>query len=152
MRSSATSQAIVREARHVFGEYPPFEGNTYTFIADYLPWANGDGMEHRNSTILTSSSSMRTSRLDLLDTIAHEFFHSWNVERIRPQSLEPFNLDDANISGELWLAEGVHQLLRPADPEADRSHRLCARSPRTWARRSTPSSTARAGRFAAPWR
>ena len=49
-------QAIVREAKHVFREYPPFEGNTYTFIADYLPWANGDGMEHRNSTVLTSSN------------------------------------------------------------------------------------------------
>jgi predicted metalloprotease with PDZ domain len=99
-------QAIVREARQVFREYPPFEGNTYTFIADYLPWASGDGMEHRNSTVLTSSNSLRTSRLDLLDTISHEFFHSWNVERIRPQSLEPFNFDEVNISGELWLGEG----------------------------------------------
>jgi predicted metalloprotease with PDZ domain len=86
-------QSIVREAKHVFREYPPFEGNTYTFIADYLPWANGDGMEHRNSTVLTSSSSIRTSRSDLLDTISHEFFHAWNVERIRPQSLEPFKKD-----------------------------------------------------------
>jgi predicted metalloprotease with PDZ domain len=99
-------QAIVREARHVFREYPPFENNTYTFIADYLPWASGDGMEHRNSTILTSSSSIRTSRLDLLSTVSHEFFHAWNVERIRPRSLEPFNFDDTSLSGELWLAEG----------------------------------------------
>jgi len=99
-------QAIVREAKQVFREYPPFEGNTYTFIADYLPWANGDGMEHRNSTVLTSSNSLRTSRIDLLDTISHEFFHSWNIERIRPQSLEPFNLEEVNISGELWLGEG----------------------------------------------
>ena len=107
------AQSIVREAKHVFREYPPFEGNTYTFIADYLPWANGDGMEHRNSTILTSPSSIRTSRLDLLSTIAHEFFHSWNVERIRPQSLEPFNLDDVTLSGELWLAEGVTSYYAP---------------------------------------
>jgi predicted metalloprotease with PDZ domain len=63
-------------------------------------------MEHRNSTVLTSSNSLRTSRLDLLDTISHEFFHSWNIERIRPQSLEPFNLDEVNLSGELWLGEG----------------------------------------------
>jgi predicted metalloprotease with PDZ domain len=99
-------QAIVREAKQVFREYPPFEGNSYTFIADYLPWANGDGMEHRNSTVLTSSNSLRTNRRDLLDTISHEFFHSWNIERIRPQSLEPFNLEEVNISGELWLGEG----------------------------------------------
>ena len=106
-------QSIVQETRHVFGEYPAFEGNTYTFIADYLPWANGDGMEHRNSTILTSSSQLRTSRLDLLDTVAHEFFHAWNVERIRPKSLEPFDLEDANMSGELWLAEGFTSYYGP---------------------------------------
>ena len=106
-------EAIVREARHVFGEYPPFEGNTYTFIADYLPWAHGDGMEHRNSTILTAPSPIQTSRLDLLDTIAHEFFHTWNVERIRPKSIEPFNFEEANMSGELWLAEGFTSYYGP---------------------------------------
>ncbi len=106
-------EAIVREARYIFGEYPAFEGNTYTFIADYLPWANGDGMEHRNSTILTSASSIRANRIDLLDTAAHEFFHVWNVERIRPQSLEPFDFDEVNVSGELWLAEGFTSYYAP---------------------------------------
>jgi predicted metalloprotease with PDZ domain len=106
-------EAIVREARHIFGEYPAFEGNTYTFIADYLPTAHGDGMEHRNSTILTSPSSIAIGRLELLDTIAHEFFHAWNVERIRPKSLEPFNLEEANMSGELWFAEGFTSYYGP---------------------------------------
>src|SRR5688572_24445987 len=62
--------AIVREARHVFGEYPPFEGNTYTCVADYLPRAHSDGMEHRNSTVLTSPSPIQSGRLELLDTVA----------------------------------------------------------------------------------
>jgi predicted metalloprotease with PDZ domain len=106
-------EAIVREARHVFGEFPAFEGNTYTFIADYLPWANGDGMEHRNSTILTSSSSIRSNRLDLLDTAAHEFFHAWNVERIRPAPLEPFDFEDASLASELWFAEGFTSYYAP---------------------------------------
>jgi len=106
-------EAIVRETRFVFGEYPAFENNTYTFIADYLPWASSDGMEHRNSAILTSSSSLRSGRLDLLDTISHEFFHAWNVERIRPRSLEPFNFEEANMSGELWLAEGFTSYYGP---------------------------------------
>ena len=110
---AADVQRIVAEARHVFGEYPRFEGNAYTFIADYLPWAAGDGMEHRNSTILTSASSIRTNRVGLLDTISHEFFHAWNVERIRPRSLEPFNFEDANMSGELWLAEGFTSYYGP---------------------------------------
>jgi predicted metalloprotease with PDZ domain len=106
-------QSIVREALRVFGEYPRYEGNTYTFIADYLPWAAGDGMEHRNSTVLTSTASIKASRVDLLDAISHEFFHGWNVERIRPRSLEPFNLDEANMSGELWLAEGFTDYYGP---------------------------------------
>src|SRR5688572_11257815 len=106
-------QTMVREARAVFGEFPAFENNTYTFIADYLPYANGDAMEHRNSTFLSSSASIRAAKLDLLDTITHEFFHAWNVERIRPRSLEPFNFEDANMSGELWLAEGVTSYYGP---------------------------------------
>jgi predicted metalloprotease with PDZ domain len=106
-------QKIVREARYVFGEYPAYEGNTYTFLADYLPWANGDGMEHRNSTILTSTTSIRSNRTGLLDTISHEFIHGWNIERIRPRSLEPFNFEDANMSGELWLGEGFTSYYGP---------------------------------------
>jgi predicted metalloprotease with PDZ domain len=106
-------ERIVREAGRVYGEFPAFDGNTYTFIADYTPWANGDGMEHRNSTIVTSQSSIRSNRFGLLDTISHEFFHSWNVERIRPRALEPFNFEDANMSGELWLAEGFTSYYGP---------------------------------------
>jgi predicted metalloprotease with PDZ domain len=98
---------IVAEEAAVFGEYPAFDAGVYTFLADYLPWAGADGMEHRNSTVITGSVSLDGSPRPLLDTAAHEFFHSWNVERIRPRSLEPFNLESANMSGELWLAEGV---------------------------------------------
>ena len=98
---------IVEQARRLFGEYPDFDGGTYTFLADYLPWASGDGMEHRNSTVLTSRASLADSRVDLLGTASHEFIHVWNVERIRPRSLEPFDFEDANVSAELWLAEGV---------------------------------------------
>ena len=107
------AERLVREARNVFREFPAFEGNTYTFIADWLPTAAGDGMEHRNSTILTSAGSIRADRPDFLDSMAHEFFHAWNVERIRPRSLEPFNLDDQNISGELWLSEGFNDYYGP---------------------------------------
>ena len=98
--------AIVREERAVFGELAPYDGGVYTFLADYLPWVDGDAMEHRNSTVMTSQRSIAEGRDALLDTVAHEFFHSWNVERIRPVSLEPFALTDVNMSGELWLAEG----------------------------------------------
>src|SRR5262245_13634570 len=106
-------EKIVRVEGAVFGEYPAYEPGTYTFLADYLPYASGDGMEHRNSTVMTSSGSIRDRRRDLLDTVAHEFFHSWNVERIRPRSIEPFDLERVNMSGELWLAEGFTQYYGP---------------------------------------
>ena len=98
---------IVSEEAAIFGEYPAFDGDAYTFLADYLPWAIGDGMEHRNSTVLTNSASLAGSSRLLLATAAHEFFHVWNVERIRPRTLEPFDLESGNTSGELWLAEGL---------------------------------------------
>jgi predicted metalloprotease with PDZ domain len=106
---AADVERIVRAQGRIFGEYPAFEPGAYTFLADYLPYASGDGMEHRNSTVLTSSSSLRSNRVGLLGTVAHEFFHVWNVERIRPRSLEPFDFERTNTSGELWLGEGFTQ-------------------------------------------
>jgi predicted metalloprotease with PDZ domain len=102
-------EKIVREQGEIFTEYPTFEPGHYTFIADYLSYASGDGMEHRNSTVLTSSGTLRANRTSLLGTVAHEFFHAWNIERIRPRSLEPFDFEQANMSGELWLGEGFTQ-------------------------------------------
>ena len=102
-------ETIVHEEAGVFGELPDFDTGTYTFLGDYLPWGGGDGMEHRNSSVVAEKTSIRGAAASVFDTIAHEFFHCWNVERIRPQSLEPFNFEAANISGELWLAEGFTQ-------------------------------------------
>lgn len=98
---------VVLAEKEVFGELPTFDYGSYTFIACYVPNASGDGMEHRNSTILTSTRTLSNGGMDRnIGTVSHEFFHSWNVERIRPKSLEPFNFEEANMSGELWFAEG----------------------------------------------
>ena len=101
-------ERIVRETIPIFGELPDFETNTYTFLSTYLPWADGDGMEHRNSTSLTSEGALRSpgQRLGILATVAHEFFHAWNMERIRSAGVEPFNFEDADMSDDLWLGEG----------------------------------------------
>jgi predicted metalloprotease with PDZ domain len=103
---TADVEKIVREEQAVFGELPEYEPGYYTFLADYTPWSDGDGMEHRNSTVISGRASLAADGKRLLGTASHEFFHCWNVERIRPASLEPFNFEDANISSELWLAEG----------------------------------------------
>src|SRR5204863_9927717 len=47
-------EKVVRAEQQVFGEFPTYEPGNYTFLADYLPYANGDGMEHRNSTVISS--------------------------------------------------------------------------------------------------
>jgi predicted metalloprotease with PDZ domain len=106
---TAMVERVVREQAAVFGELAPFDAGTYTFLMDYLPWADGDGMEHRNSTVCTSSADLADGMSRVISTASHEFFHSWNVERIRPASLEPFDFSKANMSGELWLAEGFTQ-------------------------------------------
>ena len=104
---------VVTQEIAVFGTTPRYDVGKYTFIADYLPWASGDGMEHRNSTIITSSRPLAGNEKALLGTASHEFFHSWNVERIRPRSLEPFDFTRANMSGELWFAEGFTSYYGP---------------------------------------
>lgn len=99
-------EKIVREEQAVFGDLPDFEPGYYTWLADYLSSNEGDGMEHRNSAVATGRATLAKDRVPMLGKAAHEFFHCWNVKRIRPASLEPFNFTDANMSGELWLAEG----------------------------------------------
>jgi predicted metalloprotease with PDZ domain len=112
---AAGVERIVNEAAAVFGEFPAYDTGEYTFLGDYVPWGGGDGMEHRNSTVVASAVSFRDRQNvpGALGTVSHEFFHCWNVERIRPQTLEPFNFEEANISGELWLAEGFTQYYGP---------------------------------------
>jgi predicted metalloprotease with PDZ domain len=98
---------VIAEKIKIFGELPSFENGTYTFIADYLPYADGDAMEHRNSTILASPTSLIEADFQSpLLTLSHEIFHAWNVERIRPQRLEPFDFEQANMTSSLWFAEG----------------------------------------------
>jgi predicted metalloprotease with PDZ domain len=100
------ARLVVDEQIALFGEVPDFDYGTYTFIADYLPHVSGDGMEHRNSTILTRSSGLYESEFSQLGTLSHEFLHAWNVERLRPAELEPFDFTRANPTPALWFAEG----------------------------------------------
>lgn len=102
----AWTKDIVIAQQKVYGELPAYDYGRYTFLCSYNPWIGGDGMEHRNSTICSASVGLEDYADRLIGTVSHEFFHCWNVERIRPASLEPFDFDHANMSGELWFAEG----------------------------------------------
>jgi predicted metalloprotease with PDZ domain len=99
---------ITQEAQTIFGEFPVFDSGQYTFLASINPYVKGDGMEHRNSTMISLPTTFNGSD-NLLGVFSHEFFHTWNVERIRPKTLEPFNFEKSNMSFELWFAEGFTQ-------------------------------------------
>lgn len=112
-RFAAKARRVIDRQLAIFGGPPRFDHGRYTVIADYLPGVAGDGMEHRNSTIVTSAGSLAEGDADQLQTVSHEFFHSWNVERIRPAELEPFDFTLANPTPSLWLAEGFTSYYGP---------------------------------------
>lgn len=103
-------QKVVAEQIAVWGELPTFDYGNYYFLHDVHPSYAGDGMEHRNSTsIVQRTPKIEGYESNLLGTFSHEFFHAWNVERLRPKTLEPFNFEHSNSSDALWLAEGFTQ-------------------------------------------
>ena len=106
-------EAVVLEEEGVFGAFPKYDNGSYTFLLDFLPYVNRDGMEHRDSTVITATNDIHDSAAQLISTVSHEFFHSWNVKRIRPSSLQPFNYEQANMSSELWFAEGFTNYYGP---------------------------------------
>ena len=85
---------------------PDFE--RYTFIFHFAPDISmGDGMEHLNSTQIIVRGSLSSSLDEALETAAHEFFHLWNVKRLRPAELGPFDYTREVYTPSLWFAEGV---------------------------------------------
>lgn len=95
---------IVEEATKVVGENPNKE---YTFIIHNVVDAQG-GLEHTNSTTLSVNrwTYEGSKYLGFLSLVAHEYFHLWNVKRIRPIELGPFNYDEENYTSLLWVMEG----------------------------------------------
>jgi len=94
---------IVDEAYKIFGELP-YED--YTFIVNLR---GGGGLEHLNSTALQWNRfgfAPESRYHGFLSLVAHEYFHAWNVKRIRPDALGPFDYENENYTKLLWVAEG----------------------------------------------
>jgi predicted metalloprotease with PDZ domain len=86
----------------------------YVFIYHFPRGPGGGGMEHAFSTAIELNARALTSNPEYLpDVTAHEFFHLWNVKRIRPQSLEPVNYTRENYTPSLWFSEGVTSTVGP---------------------------------------
>jgi predicted metalloprotease with PDZ domain len=84
----------------------PFD--TYTFIYHFPRGPAGGGMEHAFSTAIDLNADAMKQSLDALTGVtSHEFFHLWNVKRIRPQTLEPIDYTKENYTRALWFSEGV---------------------------------------------
>jgi len=96
---------IVEQETSVYGENP---NKHYVFIVhNYL--RGGGGLEHLSSTVLGASrDAYGTPRgyQNFLSLVAHEHFHLWNVKRLRPIALGPFDYDNENYTTDLWIAEG----------------------------------------------
>ncbi len=81
---------------------------TYLFIYHFPHDSGGGGMEHAYCTAIeVNSRVLADNPMALPDVTAHEFFHLWNVKRIRPQSLEPVDYTKENYTTALWFSEGV---------------------------------------------
>lgn len=95
---------IVEAATDVFGQNP---NKKYTFIIHNVVDGQG-GLEHANSSTLSVNrwSYEGADYLDFLSLVAHEYFHLWNVKRIRPKELGPFDYDQENYTSLLWVMEG----------------------------------------------
>lgn len=95
---------IVTAATSVFGENP---NKNYTFIIHNVVDGQG-GLEHINSTTLSVNrwTYQGSDYIGFLSLVAHEYFHLWNVKRLRPVELGPFNYDAENYTSLLWVMEG----------------------------------------------
>jgi predicted metalloprotease with PDZ domain len=84
----------------------PFD--SYTFFYHFPRGPAGGGMEHAYSTAIEiNAETIRRSLFPLNSVTSHEFFHLWNVKRIRPKTLEPIDYTKENFTRALWFSEGV---------------------------------------------
>jgi len=96
---------IVTQATAVYGENP---NKRYVFIVHNYQ-SGGGGLEHLNSTVLGASRfgyGTESGYRSFLSLVAHEYFHLWNIKRLRPEALGPFDYDRENYTTDLWIGEG----------------------------------------------
>jgi len=83
----------------------PFQ--QYMFIYHFPRGPAHGGMEHAYATAIEARAPVQEDRIGFASVSAHEFFHLWNVKRIRPQSMQPIDYTKENYSPSLWFSEGV---------------------------------------------
>jgi predicted metalloprotease with PDZ domain len=107
VRAAKDLETLVQEHRRFWGQLPY---DKYLFLNVLTgPEASG-GLEHLNSTMLITNrfaTRARRTYLGWLELASHELFHAWNVKRLRPVELGPFDYENEVHTKSLWIAEGV---------------------------------------------
>ena len=104
-RAAKDLERLVQQHLGMWGSLPY---DKYLFL-NMLVEAGG-GLEHRNSTLLMTNrwtTRTRKAYLSWLELCSHEYFHVWNVKRLRPVELGPFDYQDEVYTRSLWVAEGI---------------------------------------------
>ncbi|MEW6126927.1 MAG: hypothetical protein AB1757_07795 [Acidobacteriota bacterium] len=101
-RGAEDLQKIVR-ATHRFWGFLPFK--RYVFLSIFRQ--GGGGLEHKDSTLFTSSPKDTLPTLRWLMFVSHEYFHAFNVKRLRPVELGPFDYEKPPTTASLWISEGL---------------------------------------------
>lgn len=104
-RSAKDVEAIVKAERDFWGFLPYDKYLFFNILSE-----TGGGLEHKNSTVLMASrwaTRRRQDYLGWLNLVAHEYFHTWNVKRLRPVELGPFDYENEVHTRSLWVAEGI---------------------------------------------
>ncbi len=102
----ADLKSIVENTIPVFEDLPY---KKYVFIVNFTDTAGG-GLEHLNSTVCFAPRMRYTPKEEYdfsMGLFSHEFFHTWNVKRLRPKGLGPFNYNTETYTRSLWIAEGI---------------------------------------------
>lgn len=98
-------KAIVDAQGDIFGG---FAFDRYTFLYTASPRGGGGGLEHLTSTAIgLSQAQLASNPAAGMGVTAHEFVHNWNVKRMRPIELGPFDYTRPNRTTGLWIAEGI---------------------------------------------
>lgn len=103
-RVARDTEAVVRAQVRLWGAIPYRD---YVFLSVL---EGGGGLEHRNSTLMMGNPWMTRTRKDYLRWLgltSHEFFHTWNIKRLRPASLGPFDYEREVYTRSLWVVEGI---------------------------------------------
>ena len=103
-RAARDLQRIVETDRAFWGGLP------YDKYVFFNVLTGGGGLEHRNSVMMMTSqwaTRTREKYVEWLSLASHEYFHLWNVKRLRPIELGPFDYERENYPRSLWISEGL---------------------------------------------